>query len=77
MYSVPLYFIFIYVFNGEFIHFSFLADVIQMLETNGRVAVKEGVTELLKLPLFCHKCHKELNTIPALKDHLKSHIPHR
>ncbi|XP_008315368.1 aprataxin [Cynoglossus semilaevis] len=52
-------------------------DVIQMLETNGRVAVKEGVTELLKLPLFCHKCHKELNTIPALKDHLKSHIPHR
>ncbi|KAF7664001.1 hypothetical protein LDENG_00193660 [Lucifuga dentata] len=50
-------------------------DVIQMLETNGRVTVKEGTSELLKLPLRCHVCHKELPTIPALKEHLKSHFP--
>ncbi|XP_041789659.1 aprataxin [Chelmon rostratus] len=50
-------------------------DVIQMLETNGRVTVKEGTSELLKLPLRCHVCRRELPTIPALKDHLKSHLP--
>ncbi|XP_029012461.1 aprataxin isoform X2 [Betta splendens] len=50
-------------------------DVIQMLETNGRVTVKEGTSELLKLPLRCHVCRKELPTIPALKEHLKSHFP--
>ncbi|XP_008284720.1 aprataxin isoform X2 [Stegastes partitus] len=50
-------------------------DVIQMLETNGRVTVKEGTSELLKLPLRCHMCCKDLPTIPALKEHLKSHFP--
>ncbi|XP_063739506.1 aprataxin isoform X2 [Eleginops maclovinus] len=50
-------------------------DVIQMLETNGRVTVKQGTSELLKLPLCCHICRKELPTIPALKEHLKSHFP--
>ncbi|KAM4584804.1 aprataxin isoform 2-T2 [Odontesthes bonariensis] len=50
-------------------------DVIQMLETNGKVTVKEGTSELLKLPLRCHVCRKELSTIPALKEHLKSHFP--
>ncbi|XP_056227921.1 aprataxin isoform X2 [Seriola aureovittata] len=50
-------------------------DVIEMLDTNGRVTVKEGASELLKLPLRCHMCRKELPTIPALKDHLKSHFP--
>ncbi|KAM7009182.1 aprataxin isoform 2-T2 [Tautogolabrus adspersus] len=50
-------------------------DVIQMLETDGRVAVKEGTSELLKLPLRCHMCRRELPTIPALKEHLKSHFP--
>ncbi|XP_034450049.1 aprataxin isoform X2 [Hippoglossus hippoglossus] len=50
-------------------------DVVQMLETNGRVTVKEGSSELLKLPLRCHVCRKELPTIPALKEHLKSHFP--
>ncbi|XP_074549047.1 aprataxin [Halichoeres trimaculatus] len=49
-------------------------DVIQMLERNGRVTVKEGASELLKLPLRCHVCQKELPTIPALKDHLKYHF---
>ncbi|KAI3352407.1 hypothetical protein L3Q82_005367 [Scortum barcoo] len=50
-------------------------DVIQMLETNGTVSIKEGANELLKLPLRCHVCRKELPTIPALKEHLKSHFP--
>ncbi|XP_068445186.1 aprataxin isoform X2 [Clinocottus analis] len=50
-------------------------DVIQMLEKNGRVNVKEGTSELLKLPLRCHMCRKDIPTIPALKEHLKSHFP--
>ncbi|KAM9315092.1 aprataxin isoform 2-T2 [Pholidichthys leucotaenia] len=50
-------------------------DVIHMLETDGKVTVKEGTGELLKLPLRCHVCRKELPTIPALKEHLKSHFP--
>ncbi|XP_026158118.1 aprataxin isoform X1 [Mastacembelus armatus] len=50
-------------------------DVIRMLETNGVVTVKEGTSELLKLPLRCHMCRKEISTIPALKEHLKSHFP--
>lgn len=49
-------------------------DVLQMLETDGRVTVKDGVSELLKLALRCHVCHRELSTIPALKDHLKTHL---
>ncbi|XP_047433415.1 aprataxin isoform X2 [Mugil cephalus] len=50
-------------------------EVIQMLETHGKVMVKEGTAELLKLPLRCHVCFKELPTIPALKLHLASHFP--
>ncbi|XP_035992905.1 aprataxin isoform X1 [Fundulus heteroclitus] len=50
-------------------------DVIQMLETSGKVSVKEATSELLKLPLRCHVCHKEFPTIPSLKEHLKSHFP--
>ncbi|XP_029950372.1 aprataxin-like isoform X1 [Salarias fasciatus] len=50
-------------------------DVIRMLDMNGKVTVKEGTSELLKLPLRCHECHKEASTIPALKEHLKSHFP--
>ncbi|XP_055013812.1 aprataxin isoform X2 [Boleophthalmus pectinirostris] len=49
-------------------------DVLHMLESNGRVSVKEGTSELLKLPLRCHICHRELSTIPALKEHLKTHF---
>lgn len=49
-------------------------DVLQMLERDGRVSVKEGTSELLKLPLRCHTCHRELSTIPALKEHLKTHF---
>lgn len=49
--------------------------VISMLEKDGRVTVKDGTSELLKLPLRCHLCHKELSTIPSLKEHLKLHMP--
>ncbi|KAK7929230.1 hypothetical protein WMY93_005625 [Mugilogobius chulae] len=49
-------------------------DVLHMLESDGRVCVKDNTSELLKLPLRCHICHKEVSTIPALKEHLKSHF---
>lgn len=49
-------------------------DVIQMLEETGKVSVKEGTSDLLKVPLRCHMCHKELATIPSLKEHLKTHF---
>uniref|UniRef100_A0A3F2YPH3 Aprataxin n=1 Tax=Takifugu rubripes TaxID=31033 RepID=A0A3F2YPH3_TAKRU len=49
--------------------------VIQMLETDGSISIKEGATELLKLPLRCHVCRKEFSNIPALKQHLNSHFP--
>ncbi|NP_001133125.1 aprataxin [Salmo salar] len=48
-------------------------EVIQMLEKDGKVTVKEGTNELLKLPLCCHVCGMALSTIPQLKEHLKSH----
>ncbi|XP_062864735.1 aprataxin isoform X2 [Trichomycterus rosablanca] len=50
------------------------SDVITMLERDGRVSVKEGTSELLKLPLRCHVCHEEQATIPKLKEHLKIHL---
>ncbi|XP_039614107.1 aprataxin isoform X1 [Polypterus senegalus] len=49
--------------------------VMEMVEKNGKVTVKDGTNELLKLPLRCHVCRRELPTIPQLKDHLKSHLP--
>ncbi|XP_062864739.1 aprataxin isoform X6 [Trichomycterus rosablanca] len=49
-------------------------EVITMLERDGRVSVKEGTSELLKLPLRCHVCHEEQATIPKLKEHLKIHL---
>ncbi|KAK3507672.1 hypothetical protein QTP70_032790 [Hemibagrus guttatus] len=48
-------------------------DVIMMLERDGRVSVKDGVSELLKLPLRCHVCHTEHATMPKLKEHLRLH----
>lgn len=50
-------------------------EIIGMLEKTGKVTVKEGMNELLKQPLRCHVCQKELSTIPQLKEHIKSHIP--
>ncbi|TRY77714.1 hypothetical protein DNTS_029095, partial [Danionella cerebrum] len=49
-------------------------DLIAMLEQDGKVSVKEGASEFLKLPLRCHVCKKEQPTIPKLKDHLKTHL---
>lgn len=51
------------------------ADVVTMLERDGKVTVKDSASELLKLPLRCHVCHKEQPTIPKLKEHLKAHMP--
>lgn len=62
----------IYIYKPPF--FFIISDVIQMLETNGRVTIKEGTSELLKLPLRCHVCRRDLPTIPSLKEHLKSHF---
>ncbi|KAI4905804.1 hypothetical protein NFI96_002375 [Prochilodus magdalenae] len=50
-------------------------EIISMLERDGKVSVKDGTGELLKLPLRCHVCRKEQATIPKLKDHLKVHLP--
>ncbi|XP_030322986.1 aprataxin isoform X2 [Calypte anna] len=50
-------------------------DVIEMVRSNGRVMVKDHVSELLKLPLRCHHCRQQLSTIPQLKEHLKRHWP--
>lgn len=57
------------------IHAYLSTDVIAMLEHDGKVTVKEGTSELLKLPLRCHLCRKEQPTIPKLKEHLKTHLP--
>uniref|UniRef100_UPI00398E802D aprataxin isoform X3 n=1 Tax=Pristiophorus japonicus TaxID=55135 RepID=UPI00398E802D len=50
-------------------------DVMKMVERDGKVTVKDGMTELLKLPLMCHVCHQQQSTIPQLKEHLKKHLP--
>lgn len=57
------------------IHVYLSTDVIAMLEHDGKVTVKDGTSELLKLPLRCCFCHKEQPTIPKLKEHLKTHLP--
>ncbi|KAJ7994339.1 hypothetical protein DPEC_G00264840 [Dallia pectoralis] len=48
-------------------------EIIGMLEKDGRVTVKEGTEDLLKLNLRCHVCGAEISTIPKLKEHLKTH----
>ncbi|XP_053559200.1 aprataxin isoform X2 [Bombina bombina] len=48
-------------------------DVIEMIKTKGKVFVKDGMSELLKLPLQCHVCKQQQSTIPQLKEHLKKH----
>ncbi|GCC29600.1 hypothetical protein chiPu_0008043 [Chiloscyllium punctatum] len=49
-------------------------DVMKMVEQNGKVTVKDGIAELLKLPLMCHVCQQQQSTIPQLKQHLKKHL---
>ncbi|NWU11942.1 APTX protein, partial [Cephalopterus ornatus] len=50
-------------------------DVIEMVRSKGKVVVKDNVSELLKLPLRCHRCKQQLSTIPQLKEHLRKHWP--
>lgn len=56
--------------------FLFLSpDVIEMVRSKGKVMVKDHTSELLKLPLRCHRCKQQLSTIPQLKEHLRKHWP--
>ncbi|XP_063074485.1 aprataxin [Engraulis encrasicolus] len=48
-------------------------EVIAMLERDGKVAVQEGMTEMLNLPLRCHVCRVPQANMPKLKEHLKTH----
>uniref|UniRef100_A0A8C2VM89 Aprataxin n=1 Tax=Chinchilla lanigera TaxID=34839 RepID=A0A8C2VM89_CHILA len=58
-------------FNTEY--FLESQAVIKMVQEAGRVTVKEGTSELLKLPLRCHECQQLLPSIPQLKEHLRQH----
>uniref|UniRef100_A0A8C8RGE6 Aprataxin n=1 Tax=Pelusios castaneus TaxID=367368 RepID=A0A8C8RGE6_9SAUR len=48
-------------------------DVIEMVKAKGKVLIKNGTSELLKLPLRCHVCKQHQSTIPQLKEHLRKH----
>ncbi|XP_029332482.1 aprataxin isoform X1 [Mus caroli] len=58
-------------FNTEY--FLESQAVIKMVQETGRVTVKDGTCELLKLPLRCHECQQLLPSIPQLKEHLRKH----
>uniref|UniRef100_A0A2I3GHB2 Aprataxin n=1 Tax=Nomascus leucogenys TaxID=61853 RepID=A0A2I3GHB2_NOMLE len=58
-------------FNTEY--FLESQAVIEMVQEAGRVTVRDGMPELLKLPLRCHECQQLLPSIPQLKEHLKKH----
>ncbi|KAB1252178.1 Aprataxin [Camelus dromedarius] len=60
-------------FNTEY--FLESQAVIQMLQEAGRVTVRDGMSELLQLPLRCHECQQLLPSIPQLKEHLRKHWP--
>uniref|UniRef100_A0A8C5KLR3 Aprataxin n=1 Tax=Jaculus jaculus TaxID=51337 RepID=A0A8C5KLR3_JACJA len=47
--------------------------VIKMVQEAGRVTVRDGTAELLKLPLRCHECQQLLPSVPQLKEHLRKH----
>lgn len=51
------------------------SEVLEMVRSKGKVMVKDHVSELLKLPLRCHRCKQQLSTIPQLKEHLRKHWP--
>ncbi|XP_049629730.1 aprataxin [Suncus etruscus] len=58
-------------FNTEY--FLESQAVMDMVQESGRVTVRDGTSELLKLPLHCHECQQLLPSIPQLKEHLKKH----
>ncbi|ESO12979.1 hypothetical protein HELRODRAFT_62577, partial [Helobdella robusta] len=61
-------------FNTEY--FIESSDLIKKLEIEGSVSYDKAKYDvLLKSNLKCHLCSKELNTIPALKEHLLKHEP--
>ncbi|XP_026362188.3 aprataxin isoform X4 [Ursus arctos] len=60
-------------FNTEY--FLESQAVIEMVQDTGRVSVRDGMPELLKLPLRCHECQQLLPSIPQLKEHLRRHWP--
>ncbi|KAJ3168560.1 hypothetical protein HDU88_001450 [Geranomyces variabilis] len=50
-------------------------EVRALLETTGAVVFDKAThEEMLKGPLLCHVCKKEMKTIPTLKEHIKVHI---
>ncbi|XP_069909389.1 aprataxin isoform X6 [Oryctolagus cuniculus] len=58
-------------FNTEY--FLESQAVIGMVQEAGGVTVRDGTSELLKLPLRCHECQQQLPSIPQLKEHLRKH----
>ncbi|XP_031532516.1 aprataxin isoform X2 [Vicugna pacos] len=60
-------------FNTEY--FLESQAVIEMVQEAGRVTVRDGMSELLQLPLRCHECQQLLPSIPQLKEHLRKHWP--
>ncbi|XP_019480059.1 PREDICTED: aprataxin isoform X3 [Hipposideros armiger] len=60
-------------FNTEY--FLESQAVIEMVQEAGRVTVRDGMPELLKLPLRCHECQQILPSVPQLKEHLRKHWP--
>ncbi|XP_004392239.1 PREDICTED: aprataxin isoform X3 [Odobenus rosmarus divergens] len=60
-------------FNTEY--FLESQAVIEMVQDAGRVSVRDGMPELLRLPLRCHECQQSLPSIPQLKEHLRRHWP--
>lgn len=50
------------------------ASILKWLKSKGKVEIdKERYESLLKEPLSCHVCHKELKNIPQLKQHIATH----
>ncbi|XP_034872384.1 aprataxin isoform X2 [Mirounga leonina] len=60
-------------FNTEY--FLESQAVIEMVQDAGTVSVRDGMPELLRLPLRCHECQESLPSIPQLKEHLRRHWP--
>ncbi|XP_012667138.1 aprataxin isoform X1 [Otolemur garnettii] len=58
-------------FNTEY--FLESQAVIEMVQKAGRVTVRDGMPDLLKLPLRCHECQQLLPSIPQLKEHVRKH----
>ena len=59
-------------FTSEF--FIDAEEILNILERAGKVEFDKGKYEaILKRPLKCHICHKDLQNIPKLKSHIVTH----